>query len=365
MPNHFESNASGFEDMLMDSTPQDPVQSNNQPVTGESVGGDNLLDSTDGTEPVKSQGNEEDPATEPVDDGDFMTSFLKEYGLTDGKVTYENDDGTTEEVEFNSLDNAEKLNIIKELTSPNLSKDEIETINYLRANNATIQDVVSYYSQKAVEDYIKENGAIEKPSAVDDYSDDELYVADLKAKFSDMSDEEVKADLENAKENQELFQKKVDIIRKQYKAKEEEAEQERIKSQENQFIQFKTSLENQLKEFDSISMDYKDSKSDSLQIEDAEKEEIYKYILNRDENGATQFFKDLNDPRTIVELAWFKLYGKDAISDITNYWKSQLRSVRKPDNKPQTTIVRSDNKPKDNFSVHRSSVETGFGEHLL
>ena len=114
-------------------------------------------------------------------------------------------------------------------------------------------------------------------------------------------------------------------------------------------------------------MDYKDNKSDSLQIEESEKEEIYKYILNQDENGATQFFKDLNDPKTLVELAWFALYGKEAISDITNYWKSQLKNTRKSvDNKPQTTIVSLDkNKSKDNFTNHHKSVETEYGEDLL
>ena len=46
------------------------------------------------------------------------------------------------------------------ISSPNLSEDEIATINYLRQNNATIQDVVEYYSQKAVKDYIEKMDAL-------------------------------------------------------------------------------------------------------------------------------------------------------------------------------------------------------------
>lgn len=378
MPNHYEFNADSFDELLTGednsvSSPENdsPVTAdtiNDSPVTADTIGGENLLShSSNDSDPVEPKESDQDKNIETSNNSDFLTSFLSEYGLKDGKVTYENDDGTTEEVDFDSLDSEEKINILKELTSPNLSKDEIAVINYLRSNNATIQDVITYYSQKAVEDYIKENGPIEKQYSVDEYSDDELYIADLKSKFSDMSEDDIKTDLEIAKENEELFKKKVDIIRKQYKAQEEETAKERIKEQEEQFNNFKTSLESQLNDFNSIPMDYKDNKSDSLQIEESEKEEIYKYILNQDENGATQFFKDLNDPKTLVELAWFALYGKEAISDITNYWKSQLKNTRKSvDNKPQTTVVSLDkNKTKDNFTNRHKSVETEYGEDLL
>lgn len=303
MPNHFEFNNEGFDDLLSNSGIEPVASSTTEPVVADTPGGDNLLTPSvtepSTTEPVEPA----EPTAEPTNKDDVLISFLSEHGLRDGKVTYENEDGSTEEVDFNELDSDEKLNILKELTTPNLSKDEIEVINYLRSNNATIQDVITYYSQKAVEDYIKENGPVEKQYSVDEYSDDELYIADLKTKFSDMTEEDIKTDLEIAKENEELFKKKVEIIRKQYKAQEEETAKERVKEQEEQFNNFKTSLETQLTEFNEISMDYKDSKSDRLQIEDSEKEEIYKYILNQDENGTTQFFKDLNDPKMLVELA--------------------------------------------------------------
>lgn len=361
MPNHFEFEGNGFDGLIESGETNEPITTD--PVTANIPGGENLLTST---EPESTEPSEPVESSEPIEEGDFLKSFLSEYGLKDGKVTYENEDGTTEEVNFDELDSEEKLNILKELTTPNLSKDEIGVINYLRSNNATIQDVIDYYSQKAIDDYIKENGAVEKQYSVDEYSDEELYIADLKSKFEDMTEEDIKTDLEIAKENEELFKKKVDIIRKQYKTQEENTAKERAKEQEEQYNSFKSSLENHLSDFNEISMDYKDSKSDRLQIEDSEKEEIYKYILNQDENGATQFFKDLNDPKMLVELAWFALYGKDAISDISNYWKSQLKSTRKPDTKSQTTVVQPDKKSqKDNFTNHHKSVETSYGENLL
>lgn len=273
MPNHFEFNADSFDKLLTGEDNSVSSPENDSPVTADTIGGENLLShSSNDSDLVEPKESDQDKNIETSNNSDFLTSFLSEYGLKDGKVTYENDDGTTEKVDFDSLDSKEKINILKELTSPNLSKDE-----------------------------------------------------------------------------------------------EEEIAKERIKEQEEQFNNFKTSLESQLNDFNSIPMDYKDNKSDSLQIEESEKEEIYKYILNQDENGATQFFKDLNDPKTLVELAWFALYGKEAISDITNYWKSQLKNTRKSvDNKPQTTVVSLDkNKSKDNFTNHHKSVETEYGENLL
>lgn len=345
MASHFEINAEGFDDLMSDEPVNTASTASNESVVADTtIIDDTLLGSTNNDNKTSVEQTDDKQEVTPSNNDDVLTSFLGEYGLKDGKVTYENEDGTTEEVNFNELDTDEKLNILK----------------------ATIQDAIAYYSQKAVDDYIKENGPLEKQYAIDDYSDDELYIADLKSKFSDMTDEDIKANLETAKENEELFKKKVDIIRKQYKAQEDEAEKEKEKAQEEQFNSFKTSLESQLNDFNSISMDYKDAKSDSLQIEDSEKDEIYKYILNRDENGATQFFKDLNNPKTLVELAWFALYGKEAISDITNYWKSQLKSTRRSENKTQTTVVHVDkNKSKDDFTNHHKFIETNYGENLL
>lgn len=362
MSNNVDVNAEGFDDLMDYGLSQNDTDDNSL-----NNNDTNLDDGTDSNTDSNPTNNDDGTNTELDDSNvDFISTFLNDYGVKDGKISYENEDGTIEEVDFNSLNPSEKVNILKELTTPNLSKDEISVVNYLRSNNATIQDVISYYSQKAVDDYVKANGPVEKNYAIDEYSNDELYIADLKAKFSDMTDEEVQADLENAKSNEELFKKKVDTIRTQYKEQEEIEKSQKEEAEAQKMEAFKSELENQLVDFNEISMDYKDNKADQLQIEDSEKEEIYRYILSQDEDGATQFFKDLNDPKNLIELAWFKLYGKDAISDISNYWKSQLKNTRKQDTKPQTVVVpKNRDQRKDNFSHLRNSVETEYGEDLL
>ncbi|MBQ0113232.1 MAG: hypothetical protein KBT03_08905 [Bacteroidales bacterium] len=359
-----EDNSVSFEDLLGTSEPNEPTSEPTQvvdipePSASEPTEPAEPAEPTEPTEP--NEGEEEEEVT------DFLQSFLKDYGIQDGKIRYANDDGTESEVNFNELDQKERLSILRELTTPNLSKEEIDTINYLRENKTNLKSVIDAVSQQAVDNYIKQNGPVEKTYSVDEYTDDELYVADLKSKY-DMTEDELLADLESAKANEELFQKKIGAIREQYKKREEEIAQKEVAAQEEKVKNFRDSITNSLNSFNEITMDYKDSKADRLQVENSEKNAIYEYLTSQDENGATRFFKDLNDPEVLVEMAWFRLFGADAMSDISNYWKSQLKSVRTaPKSEPKTTIVPKDTKKTlDVFTNHRNSVETVFGDNLI
>lgn len=305
-----------------------------------------------------------------IADSDVLTTFLSQYGIENGKITYENDNGDTEEVNFNELDSAEQLNILKELTTPDLADHEIETINFLRKNNVTLQDVVEYYSQVAVQNYIKTNGPVQRDYSIDEYSDDELYFADLKAKYPEMTDEEIQADVDSAKENEELFKKKADAIRKQYKANEDERANYYRTQQEEQIRAYDNAIKNAIMNFNEVSLDYKDDKSDSLIIDDNMKNDIYRYIMEVNNDGVSQFAQDLQNPNVLVKIAWLARHADDAISDITNYWKNELKTSRrgetqKPRQQSQTTVKKVDNKRKEITDYHRNSVDFVGGENLL
>lgn len=315
--------------------------------------------------------NEEPTEDDIDDDADYMETFLKSFGIEDGKtLKFENEDGTTEDVDFNSLSNKEKLEILKDLTTPQLQEHEIETINYLRRNNATIQDVVEYYQQKAIQEYIEKNGAPEKVYSVDEYKDEELYMADAKAKYPDMTDEELLADMEAAKENEALFNKKVEAIRKQYKAIEDKEIADAEQAERDRVENFKNSIQSTLDNFNEISLDYTDAKADSLTIEASEKNKILEYITKQDANGMTQLYKDLNDAEKLISFAWWTNYGQESISSITKYFQKQLAEARKEKKeaqKPVTTRVpKTDKKSVDNlkFQGYKSFEVEGL-DHLL
>lgn len=295
--NEIEFENGSLDDLLGDSQPIDNLDNDPNPQDDDiPVGDSDLLD-----EPQDNPDDNSDDNT--IADSDVITSFLREYGIENGMITYENDNGDTEEVNFNELDSAEQLNILKELVNPNLSEHEIETINFLRQNKVTFQEAVEYYSQKAIQDYINANGPEQKEYSVDDYSDEELYFADLKMKYPDMSDEEIQSDVDSAKENEELFKKKAEAIRKQYKAKEDEKAQEIQQQQKDQYVAFDNSIKQSITNFNEISLDYKDSKADALVIDNNMKNDIYNYLMRVDENGKSQFAKDLEDTNKWVNFA--------------------------------------------------------------
>lgn len=296
--NEIEFENGSLDDLLGDSQPIDDNLGNDpNPQDDDIPAGDpNLLE-----EPQDNPDDNGDNST--VADSDVITSFLREYGIENGMITYENDNGDTEEVNFNELDSAEQLNILKELVNPNLSDHEIETINFLRQNRITLQEAVEYYSQKAIQDYINANGPVQKDYSIDEYSDEELYFADLKMKYPDMSDEEIQSDVDSAKENEELFKKKAEAIRKQYKAKEDERVQAIQQQQKDQYVAFDNSIKQSIINFNEISLDYKDSKADALVIDNNMKNDIYNYLMRVDENGKSQFAKDLEDTNKWVNFA--------------------------------------------------------------
>lgn len=322
----FEHNQ--FDNLLDDETTED-LNTETQEEVIEPAG-----NSTEEEEEDSSSSEEGTEETEEEDDLDAFSSFLKSRGIRDGKtIIYENEEtGETEEVDFGTLSKDEQLSILESLTDPGLSEDEIETINLLRKTNSSFQDIITYYQQQAIDEYKAKNNS-QETYTIDSYSDEELYLADQKAKFPEMTEEELKIELDVAKSNEDLFKKKVDLIRKQYKEQEEnhikeqeEAEKEQQKAYQNMFV-------DTLNDFNYISLDYKDPKSDSLILEEKDKNLIYDYVFKQTPEGVTKFVEDLSKPEVIVELAWYRLFGKDTISDISNYWKKSWRKIAKHSSK--------------------------------
>ena len=232
----FEHNQ--FDNLLDDETTED-LNTETQEEVIEPAG-----NSTEEEEEDSSSSEEGTEETGEEDDLDAFSSFLKSRGIRDGKtIIYENEEtGETEEVDFGTLSKDEQLSILESLTDPGLSEDEIETINLLRKTNSSFQDIITYYQQQAIDEYKAKNSS-QETYTIDSYSDEELYLADQKAKFPEMTEEELEIELDVAKSNEDLFKKKVDLIRKQYKEQEEnhikeqeEAEKEQQKAYQNMFV---------------------------------------------------------------------------------------------------------------------------------
>ena len=274
----------------------------------------------------------EEPVEEPVVEDDLITSYLKSRGITDPtKIQFENDEGGIDEVDFNTLPKEEQLTMLQELASSDYTDYEKEVINYLRVNNTDLQGVITYFQNKAIEDYLAQNPdkAPQKEYKIDDYSDDELYIADLAAKSPNFTEEELNEKLELAKTNEELFKKEVDSLREFYKAEEDRQAEEAKRSEQQQYEALQNTLLESIGKFNEIVLDTEDPKSDSLEIEDSDKQIMLDYLLTPDKDGQSQFDKDLSDPNALIELAWLRTHGRDTITGISQYWKKELADTRK------------------------------------
>lgn len=308
---------------------EDPKDTQEEPIEEPVVEEEPLLPEqpSDIETPVEEPTNE----TKEVED-DLLTSYLKTYGITDPtKIQFENEEGGIDEVDFNSLPKEEQLTMLQELASSGYTDYEKEVINYLRVNNTDLQGVISYFQNKAIEDYLAQNPdkVQQKEYTIDDYSDDELYMADLAAKYPDFTEEELNTRLETAKVNEELFKKEVDSLRAFYKAEEDRQAEEAQQREQQQYEALQNTLLESIGKFNEVVLDTDDPHSDSLEIEDSDKQIMLDYLLTPDKDGQSQFDKDLSDPQALIELAWLRTHGRDTLTGISQYWKKELADTRK------------------------------------
>lgn len=321
-----------FEDLLDDpgtqvveddNTPK-PLDPTDDPILNDYVNGSTGEDDT--PDPSEDENNKSHVS------GDFLHDFLKEKGIEDpSKLQWEDENGEITDVDFDSLSDEDKLNVLNSLSNPGLSQHEIDVVNYLRQNGVTFNQVIDYFSKKAVDDYIAQNpdSVPTKIYTIDDYTDEELYLADLKSKYPDFTDEELTSKLNSAKSNEELFKKEVNALRTEYK-NEEDAQVEAQKQKEQQdYDNLVSNLQNILGNFNEVVLDSTDPESDVLEIEDSDKEQVLAYLLNQDTDGKSQLVKDLENPTTLIELAWLRTQGRALIDNSTRYWKDLLKQERK------------------------------------
>lgn len=255
----------------------------------------------------------------------IIDQLLESKGIKDSLVQFENEDGEIETVDFYTLSEEEQVNILKSSDQDinfGLAEDEIETINFLRSNNVSFEDTVEYFKRQAVQEYIDSQNitGIE----VDQYTDEDLFAIDLKAKYDELTEEEIQIELSKQLEHPELFKKKVDKLRTDYKKIEEEQkesvrlEQEQLEEQKQQ--ELTTNLITVAQSIEDIG---------GLDLDNNDKNEVLSFILDKDINGMTPFLKTLDSPKQLFELAWYATKGKEAFEIVHEYYKKEIEKVRR------------------------------------
>jgi hypothetical protein len=260
-------------------------------------------------------------------EGDVMTDFLKFNGISDpSHIKFEDEDGIVKDRDWNDLSYEEKMNILTtsyRQPERDLDDREIALINDIRRRNVSPEQYLNTIKQQAAQDYTDSLNA-NPQYKISDLTDDEIFILDLQDKIEDASDEEILAALEKAKEDP-LYEKRIAGTRKALEAQEanylQQQEAERKAMQEEQFNQFKDSVVDSIQSFNKVG-------DLDINLEQEDMEDIAAFILDRDDTGMSYMGKALNDPKALVEMAWWTLKGRDALNSISEYFTNEIKNVR-------------------------------------
>lgn len=295
------------------------TQGNNDQITNEDTLDDNIYPNNDYTGLSNLEAN----------DDDIITTLLKSRGIENkSEIKFENEEGETEKVDWDSLDKETKLNILDssaEDINTALDDAEIQLINAIRSSQLSPSEFIQYMQQESITRYLQNNYSNDHIYRVDELSDDELFVTDFIARTG-VTEEEAFEALDRTKANEALFNKQMGAMRAEYQRSEDETirynELRRQEEAQAQFNLFAEGVRNEISDFTEFA-------GCDLNMDNEDMQELYDFITGFDAAGNSHFGKALNDPQTLVKMAWFALNGEQMIQDINEYYKKEIASVRK------------------------------------
>jgi hypothetical protein len=175
--------------------------------------------------------------------------------------------------------------------------------------------LLNHVKQQAIQEYL----AVQQPlDSVESMSDDEIFLTDLFTRIKDITDEEAQQELDTAKQNEAIFSKKVEALRKDLLEKESIRKQEETAIAEEEkkqsFETFKQSLLDTAPNVKGI--------AGRIELDEEDINETIDFLLSEDATGTRYIAKALNDPASLLKMAWFYIKGEEAIDQIATYYES-------------------------------------------
>lgn len=253
----------------------------------------------------------EDTPSQQEDTSDLTTEVLKIIGINDPqKIKFVDDTGAIVERSWDSLDREEQLNILvqkeQEPEQGALDDSEAELIKTIRESGMGVQE---YLNSLQPEPPAKEY-------QVESLTDEDLYALDLIEKIGsdNITDEEIVQAVEQAKQNEDLFKKTVEGLRKEYIRLQEDKEAQLAYQQEakreEKYQKFATSIQNEIKGLSSFA-------GKDLELSDDDIEDLSAFILDLDESGMSAFGKAMNDPALFTRAAFWILNEDKIVEELT------------------------------------------------
>jgi hypothetical protein len=262
---------------------------------------------------------------------DLITSVLRSKGFNPDSIKIQDDDtGEFRSERFADLSQEEQLEILN-YDDSDFTEQELEDLEYLRNNNMSLSDFAQVIKNRVIQEIEQQNQIQYK---VDDFTDDELFIVDFRNKYGeDISDEELIDELNKAKQNPDLFDRQVSIIRDNFKNIEQ---QNMIISQEETAKKAKEEEEAYIGKVVNIARNMNDI-HDTVEMTDRDKENVLAFMFDRLPTGETAFSKALKDPATCYRAAWYIQNGDDVFRELHNYYKREITRLSRQQ-KPQAYV---------------------------
>lgn len=248
---------------------------------------------------------------------DLTNEVLRLRGISDPeKIKFEDESGAVIERSWSSLSREEQLNILLEHESNDLDDDEIDLLNKIRNSGMSVNDYLTSLQPE-----------IQQPEPsykIDQLSDEDVYALDLLEKIGseNITDEELEQAINSAKQNETLFKKTVEGLRKEYirLQQDEEAQQanEVAAQQEAAYQQFATSINNEIRGLNSFA-------GQDLELSADDAEELASFMLELDENGISAFGKALQDPALFTKAAFWLLNENQIIEELNKQMQNNYK----------------------------------------
>lgn len=300
---------------------------------------DDLEPQNPGDNQEPDNGGSEPPVNESEDD--LTSEVLRLKGIADpNKIKFEDETGAIIERSWDNLTRAEQLNILasQEEQDLGLYDDEIELLNAIRNSGMSVSDYLNAMQtpqEAPVQSY-----------KIDQLSDEDVYALDLLEKVGadNITDEELEQAINNAKQNEALFKKTVEGLRKEYirLQQDEEAQlaNEQAAKQEAAYRQFATSITNEIRGLNSFA-------GQELELSDEDSEELAAFMLELDESGTSAFGRALQDPNLFTKAAFWLLNEEQIIEELSK----QMQDNYKRGYEQAKADLQGNNKPKLVFNT--------------
>lgn len=287
--------------------------------------------------------NNDDDHQEP--EQDYISRLLESRGFKNKTIQITDENGEVSDINFDDLTDQEKFDLLndtdKEDNSVLPSDDELQILNYLRTNNMTLEDFAKWQREQGVQEYLANQTPI---TEFDEYSDDEIIAYDFIQRFGEeMTDEEIDAEIDRLKADPDAYQKRVNLLRASYKSEAEaqsklyeQEEQSRNQAAEQAFINAYTNAASDINYIHGMDLDNND------------KQELLDFVLNKDAAGRTGLSKALDDPASVLKMAWYLQHGEEVYDATVDHFKKEI-AKRSNENNPRVLKRPTTKQPTDAF----------------